>query len=38
VKYCKESLALYKLPKIAFVKELPKNPTGKIMKTELPRE
>jgi long-chain acyl-CoA synthetase len=36
--HCRKSLAPYKLPKIAFVRELPKNPTGKIMKKELPRE
>jgi long-chain acyl-CoA synthetase len=36
--HCKANLAPYKLPKIAFVEELPKNPTGKIMKKELPRE
>lgn len=36
--HCKANLAPYKLPKIAFLKELPKNPTGKIMKKELPRE
>ncbi|MCX5824199.1 MAG: AMP-binding protein, partial [Deltaproteobacteria bacterium] len=38
VEHCKKNLAPYKIPKIAFVKELPKNPTGKIMKKELPRE
>ncbi len=36
--YCKKNLAPYKIPKIAFIGELPKNPTGKIMKKELPRE
>jgi long-chain acyl-CoA synthetase len=36
--HCKENLAPYKLPKITFVSELPKNQTGKIMKKELPRE
>ncbi len=36
--HCKANLAPYKLPKIAIVAELPKNPTGKIMKKELPRE
>jgi len=36
--HCKGNLAPYKLPKIAFIEELPKNPTGKIMKKELPRE
>ena len=38
LEHCRKNLAPYKLPKIAFVKELPKNPTGKIMKKELPRE
>ena len=38
IAHCKENLAPYKLPKIAFVKELPKNTTGKIVKKELPRE
>lgn len=37
-RHCKENLAPYKLPKIVFVSELPKNQTGKIMKKELPRE
>ena len=36
--HCKENLAPYKLPKIAIVRELPKNTTGKIMKKELPRQ
>jgi len=36
--YCKKNLAPYKIPKIAFISELPKNTTGKIMKKELPRE
>jgi len=36
--YCKRNLAPYKIPRIAFLKELPKNNTGKIMKKELPRE
>ena len=31
--YCKKNLAKYKVPKIVeFLKELPKNPTGKILK------
>jgi long-chain acyl-CoA synthetase len=38
VEYCRGSLAPYKIPKIAFIDELPKNPTGKIMKNELPKE
>ena len=36
--YCRRNLAPYKIPKIAFIDELPKNPTGKIMKNELPKE
>jgi len=36
--FCKKNLAAYKIPKIAFLEELPKNTTGKIMKKELPRE
>jgi len=38
LEYCKKNLAAYKIPKILFMEELPKNPTGKIMKKELPRE
>lgn len=38
IEHCKENLAPYKLPKVAFVEELPKNTTGKIVKKELPRE
>jgi long-chain acyl-CoA synthetase len=38
VNYCSKSLARYKVPKIQFMKELPKNQTGKIMKKELPKE
>ncbi|MHB8773406.1 MAG: class I adenylate-forming enzyme family protein [Syntrophales bacterium] len=38
VEHCRKNLAPYKLPKIAFVGELPKNATGKIMKKELPRQ
>ena len=38
IEHCRGNLAPYKLPKIAFVGELPKNTTGKIMKKELPRE
>ncbi len=34
---CRRGLAPYKLPQIEFMAELPKNPTGKIMKKELPR-
>lgn len=36
--YCKKNLAPYKIPRIAFLEELPKSTTGKIMKKELPRE
>ncbi len=36
IAYCKKSLAGYKVPKkIIFVKEIPKNETGKILKREL---
>jgi long-chain acyl-CoA synthetase len=38
IEYCAQSLARYKIPKIQFMKELPKNQTGKIMKKELPKE
>jgi long-chain acyl-CoA synthetase len=36
--YCRKNLAPYKIPKVTFIDELPKNPTGKIMKNELPKE
>ena len=36
--FCKKNLASYKIPQMAFMEELPKNITGKIMKKELPRE
>ncbi len=36
--HCRRNLAPYKVPRIAFVAELPKNATGKIMKKELPRQ
>ena len=36
--YCRRNLAPYKIPKIRFMDELPKNTTGKIMKKELPKE
>jgi long-chain acyl-CoA synthetase len=36
--YCKKNLAPYKIPRITFLEELPKNITGKIMKKELPQE
>jgi long-chain acyl-CoA synthetase len=36
VEYCKEKLAAYKYPRIVeIVDELPKGPTGKILKREL---
>ena len=33
----RDALAAYKMPVIRFLDELPKNPTGKIMKKDLPR-
>lgn len=36
--HCRRNLANYKIPKIQFLADLPKNPTGKILKKELPRE
>jgi fatty-acyl-CoA synthase len=36
--YVKRNLARYKVPReIVFVRELPRNSTGKILKRELPR-
>jgi long-chain acyl-CoA synthetase len=36
IAWCKERLAAYKYPRIVeFVDELPKGPTGKILKREL---
>lgn len=36
IKYCEERIASYKKPKsVSFVNELPRNPSGKILKTEL---
>jgi fatty-acyl-CoA synthase len=36
VTYCREGLADYKKPrKVTFMKELPRNPTGKVLKREL---
>ena len=36
IAYCKEHLAAYKYPRVvAFLPELPKGPTGKILKREL---
>jgi acyl-CoA synthetase (AMP-forming)/AMP-acid ligase II len=38
IAYCKERLASYKAPAyVAFVPELPRNPLGKVLKTELRR-
>jgi long-chain acyl-CoA synthetase len=34
--HCRRCLAPYKVPVIRFLDELPKNPTGKIMKKDLP--
>ena len=36
--FCRKHLAAYKIPRIKFLPELPKNPTGKILKKELPRD
>ena len=36
--HCRQSLAPYKIPVICFMDELPKNPTGKIMKKDLPTD
>lgn len=33
--YCRQHLAPYKVPAVSFMIELPKNPTGKIMKNQL---
>jgi long-chain acyl-CoA synthetase len=35
--HCRQNLAAYKIPKIEFIKELPKNHVGKIVKNMLPR-
>lgn len=37
MEHCKKNLAPYKMPRVQFMEDLPKNPTGKIMKKELPR-
>jgi acyl-CoA synthetase (AMP-forming)/AMP-acid ligase II len=38
IEYCKSHLASYKKPKVVeFVKVLPRNPSGKVLKTELRR-
>jgi len=36
--YCSQNLAAYKIPKIEFIRELPKNPVGKIAKNKLSRD
>jgi len=39
IDYCKQHLAHYKFPRrIAVVKELPRGPTGKVLKSQLPKE
>jgi acyl-CoA synthetase (AMP-forming)/AMP-acid ligase II len=39
IAYCKEKLASYKAPAyVAFVGELPRNPLGKVLKTELRKQ
>jgi acyl-CoA synthetase (AMP-forming)/AMP-acid ligase II len=36
IEYCKKYLASYKKPKsVEFVEDLPRNPSGKVLKTEL---
>ncbi|HEY8538708.1 MAG TPA: fatty-acid--CoA ligase, partial [Steroidobacteraceae bacterium] len=36
IEHCRKSLASYKVPKLVeFVEELPRNPTGKVMKAVL---
>ena len=35
--YCSQNLAVYKIPVIEFISELPKNPVGKIAKNMLPK-
>ncbi len=36
--YCSQNLAAYKIPRFAFIRELPKNPVGKIAKNKLPKD
>jgi long-chain acyl-CoA synthetase len=36
--YCSRNLAAYKMPKIEFIRELPRNPVGKIAKNKLSRD
>jgi fatty-acyl-CoA synthase len=39
VAYCKERLSSYKAPSyVVFVNELPRNPLGKVLKTELRKQ
>jgi long-chain acyl-CoA synthetase len=38
LRHCKKNLAAYKIPQLFFLAELPKNPTGKILKDQLPRD
>lgn len=39
VSYCKERLAAYKYPRqMRIVEELPKGPTGKLLKREIKKE
>ena len=38
IDHCRKNLAVYKIPAIEFVRELPKNPVGKIAKNLLPRD
>lgn len=35
IQYCKQKLASYKIPQVVFVKSLPKNALGKVLKREL---
>ena len=36
--HCSQNLAVYKIPKIEFIRELPKNPVGKIAKNMLRKD
>ena len=39
IEYCRASLADYKRPRrVVFLRELPRNPTGKILKRDLRAE
>jgi long-chain acyl-CoA synthetase len=35
--FCSQNMAAYKIPRILFIQELPKNPVGKIAKDKLPK-